>query len=413
MKNRRLFRSFVISVVLFPLLVSSIAASSSKAYSIHMGKLQTPNKLNLLIIVKASQNSNSLISNAIGAKTKLEIMQESILSVLDQNILPPNTNIGIMAFGHRFDRSNYSLSCSEENIEMILPFQLYSESIDATDFINIQGIGEAPTTLALKKASNFFPEPSPDTLNVILLVADGFDTCNSNPEDEAKILSENQQIIIYTISFLSGTNELEAIAQNSFGSSFNVPGFFNTNERASEELTFAIKNAFDDILAQVSTPVLPPYTPTGSFLPTSTATSISTDTATPTPMPTETPTQAISETTPTEELPSSPTEITGIFFSSAIFFVGLLTLGLILLRSRRSSTKNPQLGLDEFMQDLVRSYSSIGNGKYVSIALLKERLPIKYRKHFNDLLKLARKQHPNKIWIDKDSQGNTIVKIVS
>jgi hypothetical protein len=292
-------------------------------------------------------------------------------------------------------------------------------------------MGESPITLALEEAGKVFPEPSDDTLNVILLIADDIDTCNSTPADEAKTLSENQNIVIYTISFLGGANDLEPIAQNASGKNFNVPGFLNTNKRASEELNKAIKSAFDDILSRVSTPVLPTYTLTNTPTPTSTTTPTPSDTATPTP--TGTPTRTIPgsnspEPIPTEE-PPSPVSPIGILVFVMIVVV-VLVFGFWFWKSRtttKGADKLPEpentILMDEddilkkFRDDLYKAYSPIGDTspgtkKYMPLILLKEKLANKYTpEQFDELLIQARRKYPNKIWIDKNSKGQTIVKV--
>jgi hypothetical protein len=420
MNKRRPFCSPAFLIVLIALLIGSFATSSSKAYSLGTENLQTPNKLNLLIMVMANQDSNHLINKDLGAKTKLAIMRESVLSVFEQNLLPPNTNIGIMAFGHKFDQSNYDWSCSAANTEMVVPFQLASADIDKTVFMDIQGRGQSPITLSLEEAAKILPKPSLDTLNVILLIAGGPDTCNSKPGDKAKILFKEQNIVIYTISFLAGAYDLEAIAQNASGKYFNIPGSFNTNQRASEELNNALKSIFDDILAQVSTPVLPPNTPINISTPT--------DTATPAATPTHAPPQSTPETistlpSPTEELPSTPIGTIGIFTVTAIFFLGILGLGLWLWRSRTTTkiayqtTESESLvktddRLEDFKKDLGNAYASTGTRTYVPLELLKQKLSSKYTQgQFDELLTQTRRKYPDKIWIDKNSEGQTLVKI--
>jgi hypothetical protein len=427
MQNKRLFRSLVFSIALITLLISSIANSSSKVYSLGMGNLRTPNKLNLLIMVKASQDSNRLANNDLGAKTKLEIMRESILSIFEQNLLPPNTNIGIMAFGHKFDKTDYTLTCSAKNIEMVLSFQLASAKVDSTKFMDVRGMGESPITLALEEAAKTFPKPSPDTLNVILLIAGGPDTCNSNPGVKAKILFEEQNIIIYTISFLAGPEDLEALAQNSSGKYFNVPGSTNSNQRASEELNKAIRSAFDDILARVSAPVLPPNTPTIST-PTDMATPIPTNMTIPATAPTDTLPQPTSETisplpSPTEEQPSIPFGTLGIFTVAAILFLGILGFGFWVRKSQKTTKVLGQTTLTEsiitvderledFWKDLDKAYASGGAREYIPLEVLKQKLSSKYtQEQFDELLIQVRRKYPNKIWIDKDSKGQTLVKI--
>ncbi len=430
MIKRRSFRSFAFLVLLIVLLIGSLGSSSSsvQAYSLGMGNYQItkPNKLNLLILIQASHTSSGNIGSESDTKTKLEVMRESVLSVLEENILPTNTNIGIMAFGHLAERDLYKATCSVENIEMVLPFQLASENIDSTELMKITGKGETPITLALEEAGKNFPASSPDTLNVILLVADSTDTCQSSPADEAKILSENQQIVIYTISFRSGAKELKSIAQNGSGKNFTVPGLNTDSQKALEDLKNALKSAFIDILTRVSISPLPPTVPTtNTFTPTGTATPSSTAIVPTTLTPSITPTQIIpkpaSITPDSTAIPPSSSNQTLVITVAAIFFLGVLGLWFWMSRtttkivdqaSEVGNLVKTDDSLEEFWRDTKDSYASTGMNKYIPLELLKQKLSSKYtQEQFDELLIQARRKYPNKIWIDKDAKGQTLVKI--
>jgi hypothetical protein len=68
--------------------------------------------------------------------------------------------------------------------------------------------------------------------------------------------------------------------------------------------------------------------------------------------------------------------------------------------------------LEDFWKALYKTYVSIGAKKYISLESLKQKLSSQYsQQQFDELLPKARRKYPNKIWIDKDSQGQTIVKI--
>lgn len=69
--------------------------------------------------------------------------------------------------------------------------------------------------------------------------------------------------------------------------------------------------------------------------------------------------------------------------------------------------------LDIFLQIVYETYVELGGHNYVSIMLLKQKLSKKYSMdQFDELLLQTREAYPSRIWIDKDSRGQTIVKIV-
>jgi hypothetical protein len=142
---------------------------------------------------------------------------------------------------------------------------------------------------------------------------------------------------------------------------------------------------------------------------------------------TESPTQKISELTPeptlTVETPSTSIGTIGILLVSAIIILGALAFGFWYWRSRTTTKIVDQTieaeslaktddRLENFWNDLREAYASTGTKKYIPLEFLKEKLSGKYaQEQFDELLIQARRRYPNKIWIDKDSKGQTIVKI--
>ncbi len=269
--------------------------------------------------------------------------------------------------------------------------------------------------------------------------------------------------------------ELSAIADQANGTYQQVPNFLSASQRATDELSGLIINDLDNLLSRISTPVttLPP-TSTGtipSTTPISTTLEV-TETLSP---PTETvllvPT---SSSTPTNgQIPNFAIlviSILGISIVSVFGFVmwrsqrlknaiigkirptrdtgKILTLNkeietlqsqrdelkthLEELQNTKSSGENKYAKTDQlpriingtpkvtfldeklsnFMQDVYKTYSSLGEGGYIQLELLRKHLSNKsFQNEFNDLLTRVRREYPSKVWIDKDSRGRTIVKI--
>lgn len=433
MKNRRLFRSIVFLVVLIMLLISSVSTSSSQTSSLGIGNFQEYENLNLLILIKASQRSGHPVGSGVGAKTKLDIIKDALQFSLELNPFPPNANIGILVYGHRIGRAEYETSCSAENIELLLPLQPEAELGDITD-LEIEGVGESPTTLALEIAGEILKQTSPTTRNVILLIADGTDSCNQNPEDVAKELEDEKNIVIYTIGFLSDTEtniELMNIAASEEKYSF-VPSYLSTNDRVTEELTHVITNVFAELNSQIIPITL---TPTDIIEVQETVTIISEPTETfSIPTLTEPPIRETPENIPTPTVTSeSPFTLIGtteLLFGSAVILLGIFAFGFWFWRSRtnqivtdrpieleRTIISDDDEILENFRKDIYKAYSPIGESspgtkKYLPLETLKQKLSSKYSpEQFDEFLIQARRKYPNKIWIDKNSKGQTIVKI--
>jgi hypothetical protein len=383
-----------------------------------------------------------------------------------------------MAYGHKVIR-DYNKSCKVDNVEEVIPFQSPVGSIDLLPFMSISGMGDAPTTVALAEAAKKFQKDSPNVLNAILLISDGTDSCGQNPDEEAKILADRQQIVIYTIGISTNDNtdaELSAIAEQANGTYEKVPNFLSASQRATDELSGLIIKDLDNLVSRLSAPTPTVISTSATIVSSVTPVAIiPTRTLTMFAVPVE-PTEAIMPiVTPENVSPvNSPSSNTVVILS--IILASLLLVGGLWIRTQQSirkvqnsdkfakenlellnkkveilKTQNDQLKnhvqelgketqkeediyrriippinlpdklsssasdkkLEGFFQDVYKTYSTIGRGSYVSLEFIKKRLSGKYiRDQFDQLLIEARQKYPRNIWIDKDSQGETIVKIV-
>jgi hypothetical protein len=434
MQKRHLLRGFSFLIALALLFFKDSSISSAFLGGDNF-KQTFPEKLNLLILVKASQSSNHQLSDLSYSKTKLEIIQDSILLVLKEHSLPPNVNLGIMAYGHIIDRTVVLNSCSPDNVELVVPTQPASPNINLEKFLTISGLGEVPTAVALEEAGKLFTQTSPEILNVILLIADGSDTCGQDPEEKARELANSKNIVIYTIGFMADTKaskELKNIADQASGTFYFISPYIGKNEVAKDELTRALSSAFDKLLTQISIPTQT-NTPVSTVEVSLTPTPSDVSATAPIPFPTEATTQVIPENTlpgpiSTEEPPFSPIRTFGLFFMAAILFLGILGFGFWIWKSQKTakvlgqttaaeSTITVDERLEQFRKDLYKAYATIEAKKhytkYIELALVKAKLSSIYNgEQFDELLTKARRKYPDKIWIDRDRGQPVFIKIV-
>jgi hypothetical protein len=364
------------------------------------------------------------------AKSKLEIIQDSIPSVLEQYTFQSNVEIGIMAYGHLIDKAEYPATCTTNNVELVVPLQPAAENPNLENFISITGRGEVPATVALEEAGKVFTQLSPEILNVILLIAEGSDTCAQDPVEIARKLAANKNITIYTIGFMADTKtdiELKEIANQASGKNWFISPYTTDNDLATAELTRVLSLVFDDLLANISDPI-PTNTVTPSETASFTLTSIVTSTTATTTTEIPTSTQPAIETStpiPTEPPPSLPIGNYGILLGVLVIIVVVgLAFGLLFRKSRKTtkpSTETPATEititaderLEQFTQDLFDAYASIEAKKhypkYIPLEAVKEEISSKYPPDkFEELLKQARRKYPNNIWIDRDTKHDQI-----
>lgn len=404
-----------------------------------------PNKLNLLIMVRAGTSINgSFFGNG---KSKLAIIKDVMDSTVKGYAFPSNADIGIMTFGHLIDKSNVDASCAVGNVEMIAPFAPI-ENLNLGKFNEISGTGYSPTAIALQEAGKRFTES--DSLNVILLIADGEDECYGDTLGNARKLIKEKNIRIYTIG-LKVSSRVEAELVDIAGSPenyFNVPRAADTEEKYVKALDTQIRYVFDKLVGQISAPAITltplpidtTVTPITEIVPTGTPPSV-----TPSKPQAITATPTFTSAPLIVDAPSQTWALSGILIVAVIGLIVVLIFGYVYWNSRlkdantkiekdaeikaqiangnkageitrdasSSDNSNINVNLDSFLQDIFNAYSSIGEkGRYIQLSSLKNKISNTYtERQFDELLMQARRKYPSKILIDKDSKLQTIIKI--
>jgi hypothetical protein len=342
-----------------------------------------------------------------------------------------------MAYGHLIDKKDLSLSCSVGNVELVVPFQPASPNINLEKFLTITGRGYVPGAVALEEAGKLFPPDSPEVLNVVLLIADGSDTCAQDPLEVAGELSDSKSIIIHTIGFMAdgaANKELKAIADRTSGTFQFTSPYTGDNQIAKDGLTGALSNVFDILLAQISIPTqtnTPTLTTEATLTPTFAET---TEIHTLAPPPTETPSPVLPANTlpgtvPAEKPPASPLGTFGIFPALVILLVvvAIFALGFWSRRPRKQpipkpvapeSTTKPDETLEKFKSDLFKAYDLIEAKKhypkFIPLESVKKELSSKYpQEQLDDLITRTRRKYPDNVWIDRDDKNQPVyIKIV-
>lgn len=140
--------------------------------------------------------SGSMKAN-VGGKAKMETAKEAVQEFAGN--IPSNATISLRVYGHKGTGSDADkvLSCgSTENV--------YSGNYTQQEFGNalntVQPAGWTPISLALDEVKNDIPEGTEDV--VVYVVSDGIETCDGNPVQSAKNLSDaNIKTVVNIIGF--------------------------------------------------------------------------------------------------------------------------------------------------------------------------------------------------------------------
>lgn len=171
------------------------------------------NKTKYEIILDASGSMNG----PMGTTTKMDILKLVVSDVISQPMPDgEERDIGLRVYG---SQKTSDLNDCKDSLSL-LPVA----RIDARSFTSkIEGIkaqGVTPIGYALEQASGDFTA-STNVDNVIILIADGSDSCNANLCEQAKALhSDAKKLIVHVIGFdidQKSQTSLECLAKNSDG----------------------------------------------------------------------------------------------------------------------------------------------------------------------------------------------------
>lgn len=454
MRKKPFFQLLIFFIIIIIPFVNGVV--SSTALSTGEQKKQVPyEKLDLIILVRASQHSNNPINGfESNPKTQLQIVQDSIEQIFNSQDYA-NINIGIMAYGH-LKPMDYTVSCSDENVEEVLPLQPFSQRTNLDHFSSISGNGNSPTAIALEEAGKYLSvnASTGNHLKAILLVADGDDDCVRYPEyktsaDVAQNLNQEQGIVVYAIGLNVNNQTSEKIKEITIkanGKYYRTDNNLNASTTKIDELTRKVDDFINDLLLQVSGSSLPIATKLPAIITSPVVSEVEVEI-----MPTPELLNATDEPLPTStaivvDAPSQTSALSGILIVGVLGLIVVVAFGIVYwnyslkyqvpktdekIVANASNLPIDEVGgqnirkpkrvdvesidLDAFLQDVYRNYSSFGNsGRYILLDSLKQKFLDTYpNDQFDQLLILARQKYPNKIWIDKNAQGKTIVKIIA
>ncbi|RCW65841.1 vWA domain-containing protein [Saliterribacillus persicus] len=189
-------------------------------------RFQFKDQLNISILLDASGS----MAQEVNGKTKMAAAKDAIVQFLEA--LPTEANVGLRVYGHKGtgDDSDKELSCSSS--EIIYDYKSYESGAFKEALNKVNPAGWTPNGLALKEAQNDLADfDGKQNTNIVYLVSDGIETCETNPVEAAKNLyNSNITPIINVLGFdvdNEGQNHLQEIADS-------VEGIYQTVRDESE-----------------------------------------------------------------------------------------------------------------------------------------------------------------------------------
>lgn len=174
-------------------------------------------KTNVVLLIDASGSMKASVPGGV----KMELAKESIKKFTEQ--LQTDTNVALLAYGHKGagKETDKALSCKE--IETIYPLGSYERNTFENALNSFSASGWTPLASAIEEANDLLVNYSKEEYkNIVYIVSDGIETCEGDPVAAAKKLNESDieakvNIIGFDVDD-KGQNQLKQVAEAGGGS---------------------------------------------------------------------------------------------------------------------------------------------------------------------------------------------------
>lgn len=171
-------------------------------------------RTNMLFIL---DSSNSMWGQVEGV-AKIDTAKTVLANLISD--LPPDTQVGLMAYGHRVEGD-----C--QDVETVAAIGAESAASITGKLNSVTPTGKTPIAYALQQSAVEFASLSQEN-NHVILISDGVETCDGDPCAAASALSaEGVDVRAHVVGFDVSADEraqLECIAENGKGQYFEAKG---------------------------------------------------------------------------------------------------------------------------------------------------------------------------------------------
>ncbi len=184
---------------------------------------------NILFILDGSGSMWGQVDGVSKIDTSKQVLKELL------NELPKDTNVGLMAYGHRSEGD-----CKD--VELLVPIGPNAPDEVAISITSIQPMGKTPLTYSLERSQSLFASLKGQNNNIVL-VSDGKETCGGDPcKTAGQLASAGIDVRVHVVGFDVSEEEqkqLECIASEGKGRYFsakNTEGFKGALALVKEEV---------------------------------------------------------------------------------------------------------------------------------------------------------------------------------
>ncbi|MEG3124076.1 vWA domain-containing protein [Sphingomonas sp. GB1N7] len=157
-------------------------------------KLAAINRLVIAIDASGSMAARS------GGETKMEAAKRAAITFLAS--VPANTEIGLVAFGHRGTNLPGGKAASCRGVESLYPLGAANPAQVETALRQVRATGWTPLAAAITLAGKSFTPSATPGAQVVYVVSDGLETCGGDPVAAARALNQGAvKAIVNIIGF--------------------------------------------------------------------------------------------------------------------------------------------------------------------------------------------------------------------
>jgi hypothetical protein len=199
-------------------------------------------------------SSGSMAERLDSGQTRIEAAKQVLTNVIGELPEQPNINVGFRVYGHKGNNTEAGKSVSCRSTELKVPIKGVDKKALQDQVNAYQPVGWTPLSLSLREAGKDFPEADANTVNAVVLVTDGLETCGGDPCSASRqIKTGASAITTHVIGFALDETEranLQCIVDESGGL---LLGAGDADELSAalftvlEELQVVVKNGFIEI----------------------------------------------------------------------------------------------------------------------------------------------------------------------
>lgn len=196
------YRSGVSMVVILCVvgLITSLSTSAAAAQDD-----RTKQTVNIELII---DSSGSMVNPTDNDETRMEAAKNVLNTVIDGIPERDGVNVGLRIYGHKGDNTDASKGLSCESSELFVPLDGVDKDALRDSVDDLEPTGWTPLAESLERAGRDFNAADDDTINVIVLLTDGLESCDGDPAQAAEELANGRaRITTNVIGF--GTTEEE------------------------------------------------------------------------------------------------------------------------------------------------------------------------------------------------------------